>query len=202
MASIPDASMEPASIIETIDFSEGAIVWLHANHQKLEEMVEKKQTMYNLEDWEEFERWAYSKTKELDQAKIKKKEAETTQGVVWERMQRMQAERKEMMARIAYLEKGATFSSMKGFPEFGIGMIALERLVCDATKELPPDGEIGQLPPDGEALIIERLDKLVARMARMEKWRNDLGLCLSMQWQGDCRAFDDCHSDAAAADDW
>ena len=59
----------------------------------------------------------------------------------------------------------------------------------DATMELTPDGEIGQLPPDGEALIIERLDKLVARMARVEKWRNDLGLCLSMQWQ----PFDDCH---------
>ena len=193
MASIPDASMEPASIIEFIDFSEGAIVWLHANHQKLEEMVEKKQTMYNLEDWEVFERWAYSKTKELDQAKIQEKRTASwirhgaaEQQREW---QKMQAERKEMMARIAYLEKGATFSSMKGFPEFGIGMIALERLVCDATKELPPDGEIGQLPPDGEALIIERLDKLVARMARVEKWRNDLGLCLSMQWQ----PFDDCH---------
>ena len=111
MASIPDASMEPASIPDasipdaSIEFSEGAMVWLHANHQKLEEMVEKKQTMYNLEDWEVFERWAYSKTEELDQAKIKKKEAETTQGVVWERMQRMQAERREMMARIAHLEK-------------------------------------------------------------------------------------------------
>ena len=196
MASIPDASMEPASIIETIDFSEGAIVWLHANRQKLEEMVEKKQTMYNLEDWEVFERWAYSKTEELDQAKIKEKEAERTQREWQREWQRMQAERKEMMARIAHLEKGATFSSMKGFPEFGIGMIALERLVCDATKELPPDGEIGQLPPDGEALIIERLDKLVARMAQMEKWRNDLGLCLSMQWQGDCRAFEDGRSDA------
>ena len=103
-----------------------------------------------------------------------------------------------MMARIAHLEKGATFSSIH--PEYGVGMIALERLVCDATKELPPDGEIGQLPPDGEALIIERLDKLVARMAQMEKWRNDLGLCLSMQWQGDGRAFDDCHLDAAVAD--
>ena len=76
-----------------------------------------------------------------------------------------------MMARIAHLEKGATFSSMH--PEYHAGMIALERLVCDATMELTPDGDIGQLPPDGEALIIERLNKLVARMARMEKWRND-----------------------------
>ena len=93
-ASIPDASIPDAPI----EFSEGAMVWLHANHQKLEEMVEKKQTMYNLEDWEVFERWAYNKTEELDQFR-------RAQGVVWERMQRMQAERREMMARIAHLEK-------------------------------------------------------------------------------------------------
>ena len=188
MASAPDASME--AVIETIDFSEGALAWLQANRSKLEDMVEKKQTIYSLEEWEEFERWAYSKTNALE--RLEQQQRRTANWIEHTALI-MEADRKEMMERIAYLEKGPTFSSMKGFPEFGIGMIALEKLVCDATKESSPDGELGQLPPDGEALIVDHLGELVARMGRLEKWKKEMGLCLTMQWQGDCGAFEGCH---------
>ena len=69
MATIEDASMPDAPVIETIDFSEGALEWLQANRQKLEDMVKRKQKMYNLEEWEELERWAYSQSDKLDVAK-------------------------------------------------------------------------------------------------------------------------------------
>ena len=71
MASAPDASMEP--VIETIEFSEGALAWLQANRAKLEDMVAKQQTIYNLEQWEEFERWAYSKTNALERLQQQEK---------------------------------------------------------------------------------------------------------------------------------
>ena len=173
MASSADAPMEPASINETIAFSEGAMVWLRANHQKLETMVQERQTMWNLEDWEEFERWAYSKTEELHEAQRKEKEAEKTQRRWQETHKAMQAERSQLVARIAQFEGGLTFSSIH--PDYCRGMIALETLVCNATSELTPDGEIGRLPPDGGELIIERLDKLVKRMACVEPWRHDPG---------------------------
>ena len=66
------------------------------------------------------------------------------------------------MARIARLEPGETFSSVH--QDYRTGMIAIERLVCMATRAdertLPPAG--------GEERIVERLDKLVERMAHME----------------------------------
>ena len=69
MATIEDMPMQDAQVIETIEFSEGALEWLQANHQKLEDMVKRKQKMYNLEEWEEFERWAYSQSNKLDAAR-------------------------------------------------------------------------------------------------------------------------------------
>ena len=69
MATIEDASMPEAQVIETIDFSEGALEWLQANRQKLEDMAKRKQNMFNLEEWEEFERWAYSQSDKLDAAR-------------------------------------------------------------------------------------------------------------------------------------
>ena len=45
MQSIEDASM-PDALIETIDFSGGALEWLQASNQKVEDMVKKKQKMY------------------------------------------------------------------------------------------------------------------------------------------------------------
>ena len=46
-------------------------------------------------------------------------------------------------------------------------MIAIERLVCSATRA----DERTLLPAGGEERIVDRLDKLVERMARMEKRR-------------------------------
>ena len=45
-----DAPMDV--IVNEIDFSEGVLVWLQANRQKLEDMVGNKQKIYNLEEWE------------------------------------------------------------------------------------------------------------------------------------------------------
>ena len=70
-----------------------------------------------------------------------------------------------MMARIARLEQGETFSSVH--PDYRTGMIAIERLVCSATRA----DERTLLPAGGEERIMDHLDKLVERMARMEKRR-------------------------------
>ena len=96
MQSIEDASM-PDALIETIDFSGGALEWLQANHQKVEEMVKKKQKMYNLEEWEVFERWAYNQSNKLDVARAQQQTLERE-------LQQMQVERTQLMARIAHLE--------------------------------------------------------------------------------------------------
>ena len=92
-------------------------------------------------------------------------------------MARMQFERTQMMARIARLQQGETFSSVH--QDYRTGMIAIERLVCSATSE------DALLPAGGEERIMDRLDKLVERMARMETrrleaqqeqiWRNSDG---------------------------
>ena len=43
MATIEDASMPDAVIVDTIDFSDGVLGWLHTNRQILEEKVARKQ---------------------------------------------------------------------------------------------------------------------------------------------------------------
>ena len=166
MQSIEDASM-PDALIETIDFSGGALEWLQANHQKVEDMVKKKQKMYNLEEWEVFERWAYNQSDKLDVARAQQQTLERE-------LQKMQVERTQMMARIARLEsikqvasgQGETFSSVH--PDYCTGMIAIERLVCSATRA---DEQTLPMPAGGEERIMDHLDKLVARMAHMEKRR-------------------------------
>ena len=72
---VEDASMQDEPI-ETIDFSEGALEWLQANRQNLEDMVKRKQKMYNLEEWEESERWAYSHSAKLDAARAQQQTAQ------------------------------------------------------------------------------------------------------------------------------
>ena len=160
MQSIGDASMTDAHI-ETIDFSGGALEWLQANHQKVEDMVKKKQKMYNLEEWEVFERWAYNQSDKLDVARAQQQTLERE-------LQNMQIERTQMMARIARLEQGQgeTFSSVH--PDYRTGMIAIERLVCSATRA---DEQTLPMPAGGEERIMDHLDILVARMAHMEKRR-------------------------------
>ena len=138
-----DASMPDASVIETTDFSDGALQWLQANKQNIEDIA-RKHNMYNLEEWEEFERWAYNQSDKLEAARI---------------------QQQIMMARIAIMEQGKTFSSVH--QDYRTGMIAIERFVCNATR----DDEWTLLPIRDEELIMDRLDKLVGRMARMEKWR-------------------------------
>ena len=156
MQSIDDASM-PDALIETIDFSGGALEWLQANHQKVEDMVKKKQKMYNLEEWEVFERWAYNQSDKLDVARAQQQTLERE-------LQKMQIERTQMMARIARLEQGQgeTFSSVH--PDYRTGMIAIERLVCSATRS-------DEQPCLSEERIMDHFDKLVGRMAHMEKRR-------------------------------
>ena len=156
MQSIEDASMSDA-LIDTIDFSGGALEWLQANHQKVEDMVKKKQKMYNLEEWEVFERWAYNQSDKLDVAIAQQQTLESE-------LQRMQVERTQMMARIDHLEQGRreTFSSVH--PDYRTGMIAIERLVCNATRS-------DEQPCLSEERIMDHFDKLVGRMAHMEKRR-------------------------------
>ena len=50
-------------------------------------------------------------------------------------------------------------------PDYCTGMIAIERLVCSATRAESP------MPAGGEERIMDYLDKLVARMAHMDKRR-------------------------------
>ena len=147
MATSEDASMPDAQVIETIDFSEGALEWLQANRQKLEDMVKRKQNMYNLEEWKKFERWAYNQSDKLDAARAQ-------QQTMQREWQRMQVERTPMMARIARLEQGGeTFSSVH--QDYRTGMIAIERLVRSATKA----DERTLLPAGGEERIMDRLEK-------------------------------------------
>ena len=129
-------------------------------------MVKKKQKMYNLEEWEVFERWAYNQSDKLDVARAQQQTLERE-------LQKMQVERTQMMARIARLEsikqvasgQGETFSSVH--PDYCTGMIAIERLVCSATR-----ADEQTLPmPAGDERIMDHLDKLVERMAHMEKRR-------------------------------
>jgi uncharacterized protein YhaN len=157
MDTMEDASMLEVETID-IDFSEGALAWLQANHQKLEDMVQKNQTMYNLEEWELFERWANNESKKLQAAKAQQERMERE-------VQKMKIERTQMLARIAHLEQGDTFSSVP--QDYRTGMIAIERLVCSATRA---DEQILQ-PARDEERILDRLDKLVGCMADMEKRR-------------------------------
>ena len=156
MQSIEDASMPD----QLFDISEGAMSWLQANYQKMEDMISNQQKMYNLEEWEVFERWANNQSDKLDVAIAQQQTLERE-------LQKMQVERTQMMARIAHLEQGRreTFSSVH--PDYRTGMIAIERLVCNATR-----ADEQTLPmPAGDERIMDHLDKLVERMADMEKRR-------------------------------
>ena len=53
--------------------------------------------MYNLEEWEVFERWAYNQSNKLDVARAQQQTLERE-------LQQMQVERTQLMARIAHLE--------------------------------------------------------------------------------------------------
>ena len=151
-----DASM-PDAVIEHVDFSGGALEWLQANQHKLEDMVKKNQRIYNFEEWEIFERWAYNQSDRLEEAKAQKHTLERE-------LQKMQIEQKEMLARIARLEQvqGETFSSVPA--DYRTGMMAIEKLVSSATWS-------DEQPCLSEERIMDHLDKLVERMAHMEKRR-------------------------------
>ena len=152
-----DAPMQDA-VIEALDFSEGALEWLLSNQDKLEDMVRRGQRMYNLEEWETFERWANNETAKLEECRA--------QMMTMQReLQRMQDERTQTMARLIHLEQREKFAQ---FPQdWRTGFVAMERLVCDATRDdeqpLPPAG--------GEERIMDRLDILVGRMAHRERRR-------------------------------
>ena len=171
MATIEDASMPDAPVIETIDFSEGALEWLQANRQKLEDMVKRKQNMYNLEEWEEFERWSYNQSEKLTQARAQQQ----TMKREWQKMQdALDVARAQASFAQRELQKmqriGETFSS--AHPDYRTGVLGLERLVCNYTRA---EGLIPLLPAGGEERIADRLDKLVERMAHVEKKRMEAG---------------------------
>ena len=67
------------------------------------------------------------------------------------------------------MERGLdTFSNVPR--DYVIGMMAIERLVSQATADLGPlEGGIGMVVPADDVLIMDRLDQLVCRMARMEQ---------------------------------
>ena len=60
MATIEDASMPDALVIEIIDFLNVLLSGSKQTVRNLEDMVKRKQNMYNLEEWEEFERHSSS----------------------------------------------------------------------------------------------------------------------------------------------
>ena len=55
MATIEDASMPDALVIEIIVFLNVLLSGSKQTVRNLEDMVKRKQNMYNLEEWEEFE---------------------------------------------------------------------------------------------------------------------------------------------------
>ena len=65
---------------------------------------------------------------------------------------------------------GETFLS--AHPDYRTGVLGLERLVCNYTRA---EGLIPLLPAGGEERIVDRLDKLVERMAHVEKRRMEAG---------------------------
>ena len=109
--------------------------------------------MWNLKDWEVFERWANNQSEKLRMAWANEQKAQ-------QELQRMKAERTEMLAKIDSLER--TFSSVHQDWWFR-GWCAIERLVCDATGSADKQN----LPPVRcDERVMDRLDVLVERMAR------------------------------------
>ena len=172
------------AVIESMDVSDGVLGWLRANQQKMEQMIQRGQNMYNLEEWETYERWATNKLELAYQAKdhannkldATERRMQTLQREVQTmqfKLERMQTERTDLQEKIDRLEQGAeTFSSVH--EDYRAGMIAIEALVTRATtspaqsRDYPP-----LLPIRGDERIIDRLNALVERMAQMEKMRNE-----------------------------
>ena len=166
MATIEDASMPDAVNVDTIDFSDGVLGWLHTNRQILEEKVARQQTLYTIEEWETFERWALSHIRKLEWTHRELQATEHKMRIMQWQMERMKSERTTLMARIATLEEGQTFSSMPG--NYRTGMLAIEKLVYNATID---DGEWTLLPARDDELIMDRFNALVGRMAHVENRR-------------------------------
>ena len=80
-------------------------------------------------------------------------------------LEKMKPERTTSMARIATLEQGKYFAQVP--PDYRSGMIAIERLVLNATR----DDERPLLPAGDEEPIMEHLDKLAERIAHMANRR-------------------------------
>ena len=164
-ASMPDAAInDPCELL----FSEAVIGWLQTNQDKLEDMAQKREKMWNIADWQEFEKWSNNESRKFDQAKAKigslqrelhKMKEERTQMIADQ-----EHERSQMVAHIRSLEdKADTYSSVS--EDYRIGMIAIDALVCQATEAYE------MLPPKGEERIMDRLDTLVRLMAEKEKKR-------------------------------
>ena len=159
---------------DIVDVSDGVLDWLRANQQHTEQMIQRGQTIYNLNEWEIYERWAKNK---LDAVWQEKGETERRMQTLQRELQtmqvkleRMQTEQTDLLGKIGRLEQGAeTFSSVH--TDYAQGMIAIEALVTratDQTRDHPP-----LLPITGDERIIDRLNALVERMAQMEKMKEE-----------------------------
>ena len=146
-----DVSMADAPIAPDValEFSECAIDWLQKNAEKLETLVAGDTKVYNLEEWETFERWANCVSNKLDEANA--------------HIKKLQAERAQMQEKIARLDIDARRLSRVS-PKFRTSMGAIEKLVCNET------GFTWQ-PARHDERISDRLDILVRCMA--EKVRSD-----------------------------
>ena len=75
--------MMDAQIIE-FDFSDGALQWIETNHAKIEDMVQDSENIWNIEEWELFERWANNESAKLKQ--VRREQAQMAARVsIWSR---------------------------------------------------------------------------------------------------------------------
>ena len=173
------------AVIDELEFSDGALRWLRANQQKLEQMIQRGQKIYNLDEWETYERWANYKMdeiwKEKDATERRMQTMERELRILQGKYERIQTERTDLLGKIARLQQGGeTFANVH--EDFARGMIAIEALVTGATTEpwspIPPF-----VPIKSDERIMDRLNALVERMAQMEKMKEEEQIgCVTDHW--------------------
>ena len=113
---VEDAAMPDAAINGTSEilFSEAALSWLQANQDKLEDMAQKRQKMWNIADWEESETWSNKQSEKLDEAKAKI-------GSMQRELQKMEKERTQMIAERAQ-ERSQMIAHIRGLEQQRAGI--------------------------------------------------------------------------------
>ena len=161
MATNDDEHMSDAAEVE---LSHEAVVWVQQNQKELEAMVSgPKDRVYSLKDWEKFEQWGNNECE-------KKQEAWGQLNRLSKVVEKLNEEKLKMHREIRDLKKEleyytATFSNVP--EEYRTAMLAIEQLVrkvTDADDQTLP-------PPEDEEKIMDRLNKLIRRMDRLEQRR-------------------------------